>query len=131
MILKARRAKECDWTFIEECFKKNAKYLGNWFFVKDSLKKPNHFWFVVSGKAFAHLHFNKKMEKYELKEIATIDHGDGAAGLLLKKMPRNVIAKTDFDNYRAHAFYRKNNFTFMGRAKTKKGKELFVFERFC
>jgi ribosomal protein S18 acetylase RimI-like enzyme len=119
-MIRNYRATDLDW--VEEIFKQNAKLLGNFFWMKQGLER-GHKMIVIPKKAFCRFRFDKKKAAYVIDEIAV--HKDhqrlGFAHDLISKVPKPIFLKTDTDNEKSNAFYKKEGFLLMSTvAGTKK-----------
>lgn len=109
-----------DLGWVEVIFKQNSSLLGNFFWMKQALER-GHKMLVIREKAFCRYHWDKKKTANVIDEIAV--HRDhqrhGLASEIIKAIETPIWLKTDVDNVKSNAFYKREGFKLLGQSSGK------------
>ena len=121
-MVKVEPYRQEDLIWIEKIFNQHRKLLGNFFWMKGALKKSNQKMVVIREKGFCRYRFDKKKNGWVIEELAVDENSqrDGIGKLLLNSIPLPLYLKTDTDNVKSNAFYKKNGFILLGVSSGKK-----------
>lgn len=118
MVVKGEAA---DLIWVEKIFKQ-AKVLGNFFWMKQGIER-GHGFLVWRELGFVRFHKNREGVNV-IDEIAvSLEHQRSGIGRsLVDAVPKPIILKTDSDNVKSNAFYKKHGFKLQGKVQNKDGK---------
>lgn len=116
--LKVEKGGPDDFIWVEKIFKQ-SKVLGNFFWMKQAIER-GHGFHVIREVGFVRFHKNKEGQNV-IGEIAVCESAQrgGFGKDLLDSVPLPILLKTDTDNIKSNAFYKKNGFKLMGKTSGK------------